>query len=544
MSGKARILVLSGFPSEGERIAQTIGTLSDCPVQAITDPSIALGMIGADGPEIIFAHAQEGTETATRFLDDVWTRHPQTTRFLLADSTRDCDALVNCALGPHQFIPGPLDSEKLNTALHRADAIKNLVANEKIRDLVSRMRTLPNRPALSLEIMRELRSARASASMVGEMVAKDLAISTKLIQIANSAFFSPEQQVSNPVEAVLLIGLETTAALVLSIETFAQADKLKPLYFSMDRVWKHSQAVADLGRRISQTLGHDAEATAHVYTAGLLHDLGKLALALNFDEDYERILNDAEDKAVPVYQIEQEFFGVTHAETGAYLLALWGMPLPIVEAVASHHLPVQKLRTESPVVTALHLADQLVNAPHRLDEILAEYRSDVRVWRRLESLKALFGNQKDRPAKPRKTKSTAPRTDGSNPSPESAKTPDEGPKKRTIFYLAVTAAAGLIGLAGFFLWPRTALLAEPRAQLETKASAGESPQAPVLAKVDQGANDKNAVPPESNPLLTPPDPRDQLFPFDHLFPIEESSVLEYPAAASNDGIIPVETPSE
>src|SRR4029079_13323754 len=210
--------------------------------------------------------------------------------------TADSDVLVRCALGPHQFIPVPINPEKLDAALARAASIKRSVNNEKIRSLVSRMRTLPSRPALSIEVMRELRSAKASARAVGELVSKDLAISTKLIQVANSAFYSAEQKVSTPAEAVLLLGLESTAALVLSIQTFTKLDKLKPLYFSMDRVWKHSQSVAELARNICQLMGADAETSAHAYTAGLLHDIGKLALAQNFEEDYERVLKETEEK--------------------------------------------------------------------------------------------------------------------------------------------------------------------------------------------------------------------------------------------------------
>ena len=164
MDSEAQILVFSESPAEGERIAQMIGTISTRPVRTVTDAATALQLIGAEGPEVVFVHSQAGTAATTRFLDVVWSRNPKTTRFLLGDSTPDSDALVNCALGPHQFIGGPIDAGKLEAALSRAEAIKGFVRNEKIRELVSRMRTLPNRPALSIEIMRELRSARASRS--------------------------------------------------------------------------------------------------------------------------------------------------------------------------------------------------------------------------------------------------------------------------------------------------------------------------------------------------------------------------------------------
>ena len=526
MCSKAQILVFSDFPDEGEGIAQAIRKVSDRDVQAVIDPMTAFEMLGTQRPEIVFAHLQAGAVAATAFLNEVWTRNPQTTRFLVGDSTRDSDALVRCALGPHQFIPGPMDPEKVDAALSRADSIKRFVQNEKIRQVVSRMRTLPNRPALSIEIMRELRSTHASASVVGELVSRDVAISSKLIQIANSAFYRAEQQVSNPVEAVLLIGLETTAALVVSIETFAQLDKLKPLYFSMDRVWKHCQSVAELAVKISRTLGYDAETTANVYTAGLLHDVGKLALALNFEEDYDKVLKDTEKKSLPVHQLEEDFFGASHAETGAYLLALWGMPLPIVQAVAGHHWPIGKLNEKLPAVTALRLANQLVNTPENLDAILAEYPAELGLLPRLRQLRALLGT-KARPEKQGKPAVPNSRTAENNSNATTASA-NRIPRPRRAFYLAAGAMAALVLFAAFS-WPRILPRLQSQAQLEANASEKHpSSKADDAKTTHQPPNDNNASTPRQPVTLTQPIPFEQPltldlpFPFDQLFPTEDS----------------------
>ena len=115
--------------------------------------------------------------------------------------------------------------------------------------------------------MRELRSPTASAATVGELVEKDLAISTKLIQVVNSAFYGLAQQVTDPAAAVLLLGLETTASLVLSIEAFARFDKVKPIYFSMDKVWKHSQSVAASAKKIAELLSNDQDVARNAFTA-------------------------------------------------------------------------------------------------------------------------------------------------------------------------------------------------------------------------------------------------------------------------------------
>lgn len=359
MPGPARILLLADEPLEAERLKRLLSeTAPDRGAQLVTSEKEALAALDGNDFEIVFAAFAGGALQGAQFLNEAWKRRPKTVRFLFADSV-DSDVMVTCALGAHHFLPKPVERETIVGALTRADAINRFVRNERIQSLVSRMRTLPSRPSLYLEVMRELRSPNASPNTVGEMVSKDLAISTKLIQVVNSAFYGLQQQVTDPAAAVLLLGLETTASLVLSIEAFARFDKVKPLYFSMDRVWKHSQSVAQSSKRIAELMSNDLEVARHSYTAGLLHDIGKLALALNFEDQYHGALKLAEKQKLSPCEVESQVFGATHAEAGAYLLSLWGLPLPIVEAVADHHLAAKDVPAPFSAATALHVAERL-----------------------------------------------------------------------------------------------------------------------------------------------------------------------------------------
>jgi putative nucleotidyltransferase with HDIG domain len=536
MSGETPILLFSDFPAEGELVEQTLREASGHAVRAVVDEDTAFATLASDAPEIVFAHLRQGAMASTYFLNEVWTRNPQTTRFLLGDSSTDSDTLVRCALGPHQFIVAPLDAEKIETALKRAEALKRFVRDEKIRLLMSRMRTLPSRPALSIEVMRELRSPTASARSVGELVGKDVAIATKLLQVANSAYYSAQQQVTDPTEAVLRLGLESTAALVLSIEAFAKLDKLKPLYFSMDRVWKHSQAVAELARKIAQIMGCDGETIAHISTSGLLHDIGKLALAQNFQEDYERLLRESEEQKVPLHQLEKDFFGVTHAEAGAYLIALWGLPLQIVEAVAYHHLSAAALNPEFSGAAALRLADQLVHTPENLKQILAEYPCELGLWPRLDRFAAVLPKIKVReqsavnPIYPlldenglnttvpsaTKVESTAPRD-----LPKTSKKPQA---RRSTLYIALAAIIALAAVAGFFFWPQPAPLAQARPKPVVKRlPSDEVKETAEPAKAGSEENTEQPLPTEETFAL------EQLFPPDlPLAPEDETTASSEP----------------
>jgi putative nucleotidyltransferase with HDIG domain len=260
---------------------------------------------------------------------------------------------------------------------------------------VSRIRTFPSRPTIYVEVIKELRSSNASAQTVGELVSRDLAISTKLLQITNSAFFGFNRPVSKPGDAVLLLGMETTASLVLGIEAFAQLDNVKLKYFSTDQVWKHCQVVANSARAIANHVTNDADLAHEAYTAALLHDIGKLALAVNLDEAYRDALNLGREKNLPAFEVERQAFGATHAEAGAYLLSLWGLPAGVIEAVAGHHLPARELSSDFTALTALHIANAVENSLSHKDAAGVEpamdldYPTELRVVEQLETFREM-----------------------------------------------------------------------------------------------------------------------------------------------------------
>jgi putative nucleotidyltransferase with HDIG domain len=344
--------------------------------------------------ELIFVDLKAGPFASVQLLHQVWTKHPSVIRFLLADSM-PADLMVSCALGPHQVLQKPLDATVIRAALERAKLVDRLFQNKDLQSLVSRIRTFPSRPTVYVEIMKELRSSTASSQTVGELVARDLAISSKLLQITNSAFFGFGRPISAPSDAVLLMGMETTASLVLGIEAFSRLDNVKLLYFSTDQVWKHCQNVANAARALTHFLTNDEELAHDAYTAALLHDIGKLALAVNLQEPYRDALNLGREKNLPAWEVERQAFGATHAEAGAYLLSLWGLPAKVIEAVAGHHLPARELSSDFTALTAVHLANALENsfaqerngAPEiQLD---LDYPTELKIAEQLDTLRDL-----------------------------------------------------------------------------------------------------------------------------------------------------------
>ena len=378
-----RILVLLDNSAEMEKVAPCFADLPfGWKAYFSGGEDDALRQIADEDFEMVFVDLSAGPFAGVEFLNGVWNEKPATKRFLLGN-TPTPELMTACALGAHQFLQKPLSNPEVRSALERGAYIDSLLQERPIQRMVSRIRTFPARPTVYLELMRELRSVNASAQTVGELVSQDFAISTKLIQLINSAAFGLSQPVSTPEDAVLLLGMETTASLVLGIEAFSRLDKMKPMYFAMDRLWSHSQTIARYARQIAEKVTNDRGIARDAYTAGLLHDIGKLALSLNLEGDYKAAVNAAHEKNLPLHEVEKEMLGATHAEAGAYLLAVWGLPGGIVEGVARHHQAARHFTGGFTSGVAVHLANAMEGAKNSIRCGVPEFRLDLNYPERL-----------------------------------------------------------------------------------------------------------------------------------------------------------------
>jgi putative nucleotidyltransferase with HDIG domain len=259
----------------------------------------------------------------------------------------------------HQYLSKPCDAETLRSLVTRALDLRALLANEQIKRLISRMSALPSLPSLYAEIVNELQSPDASIRRVGDIIAHDPCMTAKILQLVNSAFFGIRRVISNPMDAATFLGLETIQSLVLSLNAFAKFEACRIPGCSIEQIWSHSMATGVLAKKIMEGENAGKVQITEAFTAGLLHDLGKLVLAANLPQEYSEVLaRSARDQAT-LQDAEREVIGSTHAEVGAYLLGLWGLPDPIIEAVALHHHPSDCAEKVFGPLCAVHVADAL-----------------------------------------------------------------------------------------------------------------------------------------------------------------------------------------
>ncbi|HXG49053.1 MAG TPA: response regulator [Methylomirabilota bacterium] len=306
---------------------------------------------------------------ALAILQDVAERRPEALRVGLTSPSQK-QTLQNVAAPVHQFLCKPWDSKVLTAVLARAFAAQDYSTNQCFHRLLAGLHSLPVLPDTYIELERELRSEDPSLERAGEIVSQDMAVTAKLLQLVNSAYFGLGRAISSPTEAAMYLGTETLKALVLSLQVFSQYEHLRDL--GLEALWKHSWLTGTLARQICEFEEAQADLKSHAFIGGLLHDLGKLVIAANHPNTYRAALDLAHRRGISFWEAEQELYHTSHAELGAYLLARWGLPAPVVEAVAFHHRPGLARDTGFTPLSAVHAANVFTKERVRGSDAVAQ----------------------------------------------------------------------------------------------------------------------------------------------------------------------------
>jgi HD-like signal output (HDOD) protein/CheY-like chemotaxis protein len=369
MAGK-RILLADADTEDLAEFRQVFGQQWE--VVSVTSGTAALEEMKKQPCDVLIADLDLPGLDGAELLNQTRKQYPKTLCFILAPDA-DRERVMKNVMGAHQFLSKPCDKSTLKNNIERALALDVWIASNKMRELVARVRSFPTVPTLYIEVISALKSPEATTEQVGKIIAKDMAMMTKLMQVINSACFGLPRKINDPVEAVGLIGFEAVKSMVMTIKLLNQYDHIKPVYFSIDRMWRHSTDVARTAKQLTLMQTDDAAMAETAFTGGLLHDVGKVVLAANFDEQYRGAQSLARKQGLPLSEVEKEIFGASHGEIGAYLLGLWGMPLDLLEVAALHHLPSGGITQGFTPLTAVHLANALEheNNPDKDDSMIA-----------------------------------------------------------------------------------------------------------------------------------------------------------------------------
>jgi HD-like signal output (HDOD) protein/CheY-like chemotaxis protein len=334
------------------------GMRQEWDMQFVESAAAALQALDHQPFDAIISDMRMPMMDGAQLLEQVKERYPGVVRIILSgQSSRE--AVFRSISPAHQFLSKPCDPQELVTRLGQAFAMRDLLSNQSVKTIISRMPSIPSLPTLYEELTAVLSREDYSLPQIERIVAKDVGMAAKILQLANSAFIGTHGRVSSLLQAVSLIGTETVRTLVLSVHVFSRCDGNSEVAAYLPALWDHSVAAASLAQRVASSQACGKAMVEESFTAGLLHDIGKVILLSEMLSKYRQILG---TKGGSILSLELEHMGCTHAQVGAYLMSIWGLPVPLVHAVAFHDSPSDTKETQFSALTAVHVADAIVSA--------------------------------------------------------------------------------------------------------------------------------------------------------------------------------------
>lgn len=302
---------------------------------------------------IVTDHRMPGMDGAS-LLARVQKRFPQVARIVLSGHAELETALLALPV-THQFLSKPCDAALFHETIERATLVETLLADPQLRRVVGGMKELPSLPRTYAALSRALAAPDAPVREIASIIEQDLGMSVKILHAASSGFFGRSRRPVSVQAAVLTLGTSLLRNIVLSIDVFRTFESAAGA--QLEALQEHALLTASVAARLLP----EKPLAEQAYLAGLLHDVGRLVLAARLPGRLATCEAAARAEGRPLYDVEASLDGVTHAEIGAYLLALWGLPYPIVEAVALHHRPQRAGRNSFDILGAVHVADALAS---------------------------------------------------------------------------------------------------------------------------------------------------------------------------------------
>ena len=316
----------------------------------------------AESPcEVVVSDMKMPGMDGAEFLSKVRESYPGCIRIALSGET-DAHMIYRCVQHAHQYLAKPCDADALVSAVKRASRLRDIMEDEKLGAVVAKMMSLPSLPQQYTQIMEELQSDEPSLRKVGEIIETDVAMSAKILQLVNSAFFGLANNMSSPSEAAMYLGVDVLRSLVLTTGVFSQFDESQIDAGALAGIWRHATLAGSLAKEIMRSQSEEPLLSDYAFMGGLLADVGKLVFAANYPADFSEVQRVMAEEGARAQEAEERLIGHNHMEVGAYLVGLWGLPTPVVECIAYHNSPADCVESGFTPLTAVHAANVIVDA--------------------------------------------------------------------------------------------------------------------------------------------------------------------------------------
>jgi HD-like signal output (HDOD) protein len=279
---------------------------------------------------------------------------PSTIRMILSGFA-DRTAIVRALPVAHQFFNKPCDLAELAAAIDRACELRARLSGDAMRAVAEQLGELPPAPVIYHELAARLASAEICVTDIAAAIERDAELCARVLQIASLPLFGGERPVRTIAEVTARVGIEMVVGLALASYTFGLAGDRPPPDLALAELQRHALQVARAARRLAAC----PEVAADAFIAGLVHDIGRIVIATAFPDARAEIARQLGATELTVDEVERSVLGTSHGDIGAYLLGRWGLPLPVLDAVAHQNDEAVEL-TARPVLAVLRAAHAAV----------------------------------------------------------------------------------------------------------------------------------------------------------------------------------------
>jgi len=318
----------------------------------------ALALLAAEPFDVIVSDMRMPGMNGAELLKEIQRLYPSMVRLVLSGHA-DRELVTQCVGVAHQYISKPCDPIQLKALVQNACLLAGQLVDKEVRRVIGSINRLPSVPELYLSLEAALKDENCSVQDIGAIIRQDMNMTAQVLKLVNSAFFGLRRTIETPEEAVSYLGTEMIKVLVLANGVFDRGSSFKTKLFSIEDLWAHSMGVARVASALAVAEGLPKSVQNECSVGGLLHDTGLLVLASNFPDEYDKVIEMVLEEKISITTSEQWAFGVTHAEVGAYLLGLWGLPTGILQIVSLHHRRPEPTLEPLSALPIVHFADLL-----------------------------------------------------------------------------------------------------------------------------------------------------------------------------------------
>jgi len=358
---KCKILLIDCLNDINEWLTQTFTMLKEnWPVVVANNLDDALLYISNTQFDVVIMNLDVSSSSIQEDIQLIKNKNQDCIIVLLL-SENDNESYIKSINLVHRIYSKPIQAEAFYQDLDSLINLKYKISQSKNNKKLVSINTLPSPPQTFTEIISELNSIEPSISKISNIIKRDIGLTTKLLQLINSAYYGLKSKVHNPSIAINLLGLETVKNLALTLSSFNQFSKAQIDDYTVQNILNYSLDIGKASKTYATVLGLNNSMIESASLAGMLHDIGKLAMISILPDEFKKSLRFSKDNMISLYQAQKETVGLTDAEIGGYLLFLWGLPECIVNAVTYHYLPSENKNTNIDIVTAVHLAYAIEN---------------------------------------------------------------------------------------------------------------------------------------------------------------------------------------